>query len=98
MKLTSQTARSTGFAEIVRTSRSRALTPSCNDHARIGAQLPVELAGAHIDRMHARRSGLQQAIGEAAGRRADIRADRARDIDVRNPVSAPSSLRPPRLT
>ena len=37
-----------------------------HDDARIAAQLPVELAGADVDGMDARRAVLQQAIGEAA--------------------------------
>ena len=60
MKLTSQTTRSTGSPMSSNVS-SRALMPSCSDHARIGAQLPIELARADIDGMHARRAGLQQA-------------------------------------
>ena len=45
----------------LRSVRSRALMPSCSDHARIGAQLPIELARADIHGVHARRAALQQA-------------------------------------
>ena len=47
MKLTSQVSRSTG-SPISSSCSSRALMPSCSDDARVGAQLPVELAGADI--------------------------------------------------
>ena len=53
-----------------------------HDHARIVAQFPVELAGADVDGVHARGAALQQAIGEAAGRGADVEADFARHVDA----------------
>ena len=52
-----------------------------HDDARVGAQLRVELAVADVDRVHARGAALQQAVGEAAGRRADVEADAARGIE-----------------
>jgi hypothetical protein len=66
-------------------------------HARVGAQFPGELSGAHIHRVHARRAGLQQDVGEAAGGGADIQADGARDVDGEW-RSAAASLNPPRPT
>ena len=50
-------------------------------HARVGAQFPIELAGADIDRMDAHGSGLEQNVGESAGGGADIEAGPAGDID-----------------
>src|SRR6185437_6846101 len=42
------------------------------DDARIRTQLPIDLARSGIYRMHARGSVLEQAIGETAGRGADV--------------------------
>ena len=53
---------------------------SMDDHARVLAQRPRQLAVAHIHRIDPRRAPLQQAIGEAAGRGADVRADPARRV------------------
>jgi len=50
-------------------------------HARVGAQFPIDLAGADIDGMDPRGSGLEQNVGESAGGGADIEADPAGDID-----------------
>ena len=41
-------------------------------HARVLAQAPVELAVGDVERDHVRRAALQQAVGEAAGGRADV--------------------------
>ena len=46
-------------------------------HARIGAQLPGELAVADIHRVHLRRPVRQQHVGEPAGRGADIQTNPA---------------------
>ena len=81
MKLTSQTARSTGSPRSVEFNIA-GVDPFVHDHARIVAQPPVELAGSHVDGMDARGAGLQQAIGEAAGGGAEIRHDQAGDIDA----------------
>ncbi len=59
MKLTSQTSRSTGSPISVELQFAR-VDAFVHDHARIGAQFPIELAGAHVDGVHARRAGLQQ--------------------------------------
>ncbi len=49
------------------------------DHdARIVAQSPIELAVADVERDHARRPALQQHVGEAAGRGADVERLRGR--------------------
>ena len=50
-------------------------------HARVGSQCPGELARTHIDCMDALGPGLQQGIGESAGRGADIQADSTRHVD-----------------
>ena len=44
------------------------------DHgdARVGAQLPVQLAVADVEGDHAPRAAVQQHVGEAAGRGADV--------------------------
>ena len=80
MKLTSQTARAIGSGNWSRVEVAR-VHLLLDDHARIVAQFPIELAGADIDGVDARRAALQQAIGEAAGGGADVEADLARDID-----------------
>ena len=41
----------------------------------------MELPVADVDRDHARRAGLQQAVGEAARRRADVGAVASGDVD-----------------
>ena len=46
------------------------------------AQRPRELAAADVDRDHVRRAAPQQAVGEAAGRRADVDRAPARDVDA----------------
>src|SRR5207244_7568636 len=45
----------------------------------IAAELVVELSGADVHRVDARRTALQQAVGEAARGRADVDADPAAD-------------------
>ena len=45
---------------------------------RVGAQRPRELTTPDVDREHRRRAGLEQAVGEPAGRRAEIEGPRAR--------------------
>ena len=49
-----------------------------DDDARIVAQRPVDLAVADVERHDARRAALQQDVGEAAGRRADVERIRGR--------------------
>ena len=52
-----------------------------HDHARIVADFPGELAVADVDRVNLRRAALQEAIGEAAGGRADVERGHAGGID-----------------
>src|SRR5581483_10917660 len=54
-----------------------------DDDARILAQLPRQLIVTHINGPHTRRAVLQQTIGEAAGRSADIDADAVARIDMK---------------
>ena len=52
------------------------------DHdPRIGAQLRVELPVPDVDRVHAPGAPLQQAVGDAARRSADVGADEAARVD-----------------
>ena len=53
-----------------------------HDDARVGAQAPVELPVAHVERDHLARAALQQHVGEAAGGRADVERERAGDVDA----------------
>src|SRR4051794_21114607 len=60
--------------------------PACvhalhHDHARVVADLRMQLAIADVERDHARGSALQQHVGEPAGRRADVERVDSRDID-----------------
>ena len=50
-------------------------------HPRVVAQAPVELPMGDVEGDHARRAALQQAVGEAAGRGADVEAVEAGDVD-----------------
>ena len=52
------------------------------DHPRIAAQLPIDLAGAHIHGMHPEGAVLQQAIGESASGRSHIETDAAAGFDA----------------
>ena len=49
---------------------------------RVVAQAPVELAAGDVERDHPRRAALEQAVGEAAGRSADVEAVAARRVDA----------------
>ena len=69
-----------GFADDRTVERSR-VDPLVDDHPRVGAQPLVEQAVADVDRVHPRRAALEEAVGEAAGRGADIEADETRGID-----------------
>jgi hypothetical protein len=57
----------------------------------------VQLAVADVERDHARGAALQQHVGEAAGRRADVEAVEAAG-STPNASSACASLSPPRET
>ena len=58
--------------------------PSCTTTRGSVRSFQSSWPAPHIDGMHARGAGLQQAVGEAAGGRADIEADFAGDVDARN--------------
>ena len=98
MNETSTTARSPADPGRSPGASRRALTPSSTRHAVVAAQPLVQLAAADVERDHVRRARLQQAVGEAAGRGADVEAARARDVDRRTRSSAVASLSPPRET
>ena len=51
-------------------------------HALVVAELPVQLTLPHVDRVDARRAALQDAVGEAAGGRADVEHDHPRHVDA----------------
>src|SRR5688572_18909659 len=51
-----------------------------DDDAQVLAQLPGELVGADVDREHLHRPALEQYVGEAAGRGADVERHRARHV------------------
>ena len=72
--------------------------PLDHDDARILANLPVQLPAPHIDRVDARRARLQQAVGEAAGTRAEIGADQPASARSGICRARPGSLSPPRET
>ncbi len=67
-------------------------------HALVGPQPLVQLPAADVERGHVRRAGLQQAVGEAAGRGADVEAARAPRRRSPKAASAVASLSPPRET
>ena len=51
--------------------------------ARIGPEPPGELAVADVERDHVARAAVEQHVGEAAGRGADVERDAARDVEVK---------------
>ena len=66
-------------------------------HARVVAQPRMQLAVADVERDHVRRAVLEQAVGEAAGGRADVEA--AQPVgDTPKASRACSSFSPPRET
>src|SRR5207253_5244217 len=52
------------------------------DDAGVGTELPVQLALAHIDRVHPDGAALEEAVGEAAGGRPDVQRDLAARVDA----------------
>lgn len=58
------------------------MRPLHGNHARIAAQHLGKLSVPHIESIDARRTAPQQAIGEAAGRCADVEAGPALDSDA----------------
>ena len=79
MNETSQTTSSGANGSAVSVPGVRALQ---HGHARVVAQPRVQLAVADVDRDHARGAALEQAVGEAAGRGADVERSRARRVDA----------------
>ena len=75
MKETSQTSRSGRTAARVELARVRPLE---HGDARVVAQPRVQLAVADVDGDHARGAALEQEVGEAARRRADVDRSRGR--------------------
>jgi hypothetical protein len=53
-----------------------------NNHALVIPQPPVELAMADVDGVYAPRAPLQQHVGEAAGRGAEVERRAARRIEL----------------
>src|SRR5581483_7762356 len=53
-----------------------------DDDALVGAQPLVQLMAADVERDHARRAALEEDVGEAAGRGADVEAVEARRVDA----------------
>ena len=80
----SATVRSTGAAEVVGLEVADVGALAHGD-ARVVAQRPGELAAADVDRVDVRGAGLEQAVGEPAGRRAGVEGPTAR---ARRPRSA----------
>ena len=66
--------------------------PLEHDDPRIAAQRPVELPVADVERDDARGAALQQHVGEAAGRRADVERDAGRSTSMPKTSSACASL------
>src|SRR6476659_682735 len=51
-------------------------------HTRVGADARMQLPVADVERDHARGAALQQHVGEAAGRRADVESITSGDVDL----------------
>ena len=66
--------------------------------ARVVAQRPRELSAPDVDRDHVRGAPAEQAVGEPAGRRADVDRARAGDVDRRTRRARPRASSPPRET
>ena len=80
MKLTSMTIAS--GAPAMSAVSLRASSPSCALTRGIGGEARVELAVADVDRHDRARAALEQDVGEAAGRGADVEAGEAVRIEV----------------
>ena len=78
MKETSQTTSSRRERELGERPRVR---PFEHRHPRIRTQPRVQLAVADVERDHAIRAPLQEYVGEAAGRGADVDAVEAGRVD-----------------
>src|SRR5207253_2065711 len=62
------------LGHVVARERSR-VDSLAQDHARIVAELRLELAVSDVDGVHLRGAELEQAVGEAAGRSSDVETD-----------------------
>ena len=69
------------FWKLLRGKRAR-VDPFDRDHARIGAQLPVQLSVAHVDGHDPRGAALQERVGKPPGRGADVEAEASGDVDA----------------
>ena len=93
----SATTRSAGVAEVA--GRQVADVGALADlDAGVGAQPLVQLAVADVDGHHRGRAPLEEAVGEPAGRRAEVEGAAALDRRPRTASSAASSFSPPRPT
>ena len=90
MKLTSMVARSGGSASRDGSSLRMSVC-SRETISRRARRRWCKLAGADIDRVDALGAARQQHLGEAAGRGADIEADTAGDIEMRNGRALPQA-------
>ena len=81
MKETSQTTRLGRNGQVLAAQVAH-VRPLEHGHAGILAQLRVELAVADVERDHARGAGLEEAVGEAAGRGADVETVLAGDVEA----------------
>ena len=90
------TIRSGRVRELVRRERA-GVGALDHGHALVLAQAVVELAVGDVERDHVGRAALEQAVGEAAGRGADVERAAAGDVDP-SASSALASLTPPRET
>ena len=81
MNETSTTIRSGANGQLARLERAGVAALE-HRHARVLAEPPVELAVGDVERDHGRGPALEQAVGEAAGRGADVEAAAARRVDL----------------
>ncbi len=81
MKLASQTMRVGRLGHLLRREVA-GVAALAHDDARIVAQLPGELPVPDIDGIDASRAALQQHVGEAAGRGADVEGDGTGGVDA----------------
>ncbi len=97
MNETSTTARRSRRAGQVAGSQQAGVDALQDGHAVVRAQPLVDLPAADVERGHVRRARLQEAVGEAAGRGADVEALEP-ETSISKAASAVASLSPPRET
>ena len=97
MKLTSITTHVHRLGQ-VGVGSGAARSPARGDDPRVLAQLLVQLAMADVDGVDPAAPCLEQAVGEAAGARADVRGRPRRARRAGSASSAALSLSPPRET